>query len=160
MSSSPGQPRLRPAPPLSVTQSRAGPRWWRGGLVAARNGVAVVGTLFLAWSATNLSVLYFANFLAGLGAIATTYRLRFPGVTDADGLWDHAYTFLSALRTALVAMATVGIPFGLPLLFVSARAGSPRTCPRGGGSGAVQPGMAWRSSWRAMISRWTSDVPS
>jgi len=123
VSSSPGQPRLRPAPPLSVTQSRAGPRWWRGGLVAARNGVAVVGTLFLAWSATNLSVLYFANFLAGLGAIATTYRLRFPGVTDADGLWDHAYGFLSALRAALVAMATIGIPFGLPLLFIFARAG-------------------------------------
>jgi hypothetical protein len=98
----------------------AGVPWWRIGLVSLRNGVAVVGVFFLGWSATNLLILYFADFLAGLGAIVTAYLFQFTGVADADGVWDHVYGFLSALLAALFVAAIFAVPFGMPLVFVFA----------------------------------------
>jgi hypothetical protein len=110
--------------PRPVAWTAAGGSWWRLGLVASRNGVAILGVFFLGWSATNLLVLYFADFLAGLGAIMAAYAFQFTGVADADGLWDHVYGFLSALLAGLFLVAIFAVPFGMPLVFVFASAGS------------------------------------
>lgn len=108
---------------------RGGPRslagaGWRLGLVASRNGVAILGAFVLGWSATDLLVLYFADFLAGLGAIMAAYAFQYTGVADADGLWDHAYGFLTAVVVGLFLVAILAVPFGMPLVFVFARTGS------------------------------------
>lgn len=96
----------------------AAPAWWRIGHVAGRNTVAVVGVLFLGWSASNLLVLYFADFVAGLWAVLTAVTVRLSGADVADSAADTLHGLATALVAGLFLAALVAVPFGLPLVFV------------------------------------------
>lgn len=85
--------------------------------VVIRNGISIVGVLFLGWSAERMALLYFADTLAGIGAVLAA--ILFVQLTNDAASWgDRLYNALSAALGALFVVAIIALPLGLPLLFM------------------------------------------
>jgi len=84
-------------------------------LVILRNLIAVIGILFLGWSAQNLIVLYFVDTLAAMWALITALALNFPEAKAAPSLVARAGNYANVLFAAVFLVAFMAIPLGMPL---------------------------------------------
>lgn len=103
--------------PSEPTLSRA-ERAWRLAVVSARNAVGLVGLLFFGWSAASLTVLYFVDTLAGMGAIFAALGFKLSHVDPRRGFWTLVEGVLSGLAVAGVIVAILAVPLGMPLVFL------------------------------------------
>lgn len=83
--------------------------------VILRNLIAVIGILFLGWSAQNLIVLYFVDTLAAMWALMTALALNFPEAKVAPTLWARAGNYANVLFATVFLVAFLAIPLGMPL---------------------------------------------
>jgi hypothetical protein len=87
-------------------------------LAVARNAVGIVGLVFFGWSPASLAVLYFADTLAGMGAVFAAVGFKLSNADPRRGFWTLAEGVLSGLGAAAVLVAVVAVPLGIPLVFV------------------------------------------
>lgn len=87
-------------------------------LAVARNAVGIVGLVFFGWSPASLAVLYFADTLAGMGAVFAAVGFKLSNADPRRGFWTLAEGVLSGLGVAAVLVAVVAVPLGIPLVFV------------------------------------------
>lgn len=85
--------------------------------VIIRNGISVIGVLWLGWSAERMVLLYFVDTMAGIWAVLTAIVYLLSNGASAN--WgDKLYNGGNAALGALFIVALVGVPLGLPLLFM------------------------------------------
>lgn len=87
-------------------------RVWRLVLVTARNAVGLVGLLFFGWSAASLALLYFADTLAGMGALFAALGFKLSNADPRRGFWTLVEGVLSGLAVAVVLVAFIAVPLG------------------------------------------------
>lgn len=106
--------RSRPvdAPP-SVSE-----RAWGLALATARNAVGLVGLLFFGWSAASLTVLYFADTLAGMWACFAAVGFKVSNADPRRGFWTLVEGVLSGVAVAMAVVAVVAVPLGMPLVLL------------------------------------------
>jgi hypothetical protein len=80
-----------------------------------RNLIALVGILFLSWSAQNLIVLYFVDTLAAMWALITALALNFPEAKAAPTFLTRVGNYASVLFASAFLVAFMAIPLGMPL---------------------------------------------
>lgn len=105
---------LRSAPAPVSPVGRAA----RLALAVARNAVGIVGLLFFGWSPASLAVLYFADTLAGMGAAFAAVGFKLSNADPRRGFWALVEGVLSGIAVALVLVAILAVPLGIPLVFV------------------------------------------
>lgn len=85
--------------------------------VIIRNGISIIGVLWLGWSAERMVLLYFADTMAGIWAVLTAIVYLLSSGSNAS--WgDKMYNSANAAGGAAFLTALIGIPLGLPLLFM------------------------------------------
>ncbi len=86
--------------------------------IVARNIVPVVGILLFGWSASNVLVLYFIDTMLALGVIAMgVARHMLPPPTD-EGWAARANAEAGYVGVALMIIAVLAVPLGVPLIFM------------------------------------------
>lgn len=83
--------------------------------VILRNLIALIGILFLGWSAQNLIVLYFVDTLSAMWAVITALALNFPEAKATQPLGARLGSYASILFGAAFLVAFLAIPLGMPL---------------------------------------------
>lgn len=86
--------------------------------VAVRNVVAIIGVLFLDWSAPELIVLYFLDTMAAIWGIFTAVMFGFLH-SQRQSLLDLVYWWATALALSFLTAAFIAIPLGMPVFFVA-----------------------------------------
>ena len=87
-------------------------------LVVARNAVGLVGLLFFGWSAASLTVLYFADTLAGMWACFAAVGFKVSNADPRRGFWTLVEGVLSGVAVAMAVVAIVAVPLGMPLVLL------------------------------------------
>lgn len=87
--------------------------------VAVRNAVAIIGVLFLGWSAPELVLLYFLDTMAAIWGIFTAVAFGLYH-RQRQSLFDLVYWWATALALSFLVAAFIAIPLGMPVLFVAA----------------------------------------
>ena len=92
--------------------------------IVARNIVPVAGILLFGWSAPNVLLLYFIDTMLSLGVIAMgVARHMLPPPTD-DGWAARANAEGGYVGVALMIIAMLAVPMGIPLIFMLVPSGA------------------------------------
>ena len=103
--------RPQPEAPLSTAE------WvWRWVLVVSRNAIGLAGLVFFGWSAASLTVLYFVDTLAGMGACFAAVGFKLSNADPRRGVGTVVEGALTGLGVAAFLVAVVAIPLGMPLV--------------------------------------------
>ena len=91
----------------------------------SRNLVPAIGVLFLGWSAAQQLLLYFIDTLLGLGVVcALIFQILFP-VESENNLAGRINAAGGIFGGAVLIVAFMAIPLGVPLIFILGPGGFP-----------------------------------
>lgn len=80
------------------------------------------GILLLGWSATSTLVLYFVDTMLAMAVMFAGLARHFAPAPSGDGLASRVNAEVGIVAAALLLVAFIAVPLGMPLLFVGAAA--------------------------------------